>query len=225
MIADSAPSITRAVELAHTHKISATAGVHPHVASSWNSQTAAAVRAAIEDPAVVAVGEIGLDYHYDHSPRADQRRAFQAQLDVASHSGLPAVVHCRECDDDMAAMLEDTGATIVLHSFSAGPGVLHVAIERDFYVSFSGMVTFRSWEDNEAVRAVPATRLLIETDAPYLAPVPHRGRRNEPAFVTEVARRLAEVRGVSLETVAKETTANAARCFGSRVLGLLEAIP
>ena len=172
----------------------------------------------VGDPAVVAVGETGLDYHYDHSPRSDQREAFVAQLELASERRVPAVVHSRACDDDMVAMLGDTDATIVLHSFSSGPALLQLALNNRYYVSFSGMVTFRSWRDDDAVRAVPADRLLLETDAPYLAPVPHRGRRNEPAFVTDVARRVATVRDVSLEDLVAETTANAARCFGNRVL-------
>ncbi len=140
---------------------------------------------------------------------------------MASRRGIPAVVHARSCDDDMVAMLGDTDAKVVLHSFSSGPALLNLALARRFYVSFSGMVTFRSWGDNAAVAAIPADRLLLETDAPYLAPVPHRGKRNEPAFVTDVARRVAEVRGVSLETLAAETTDNAVRCFGSRMLHAL----
>ncbi len=218
VIADSAASTSGATALAHQYGLSATAGVHPHEASSWNSATRDTVSRALTDPAVVAVGEIGLDYHYEHSPRAEQRQAFVEQLTLASERGLPAVVHSRSCDDDMIAMLDNTDATIVLHSFSSGPALLDLAIQHRFYVSFSGMVTFRSWRDDDAVRGVPADRLLVETDAPYLAPVPHRGKRNEPAFVAEVARRLAQVREVTFEALAAETTANAERCFGSRVV-------
>lgn len=215
IIADSTTT-ERAVQLARDFGLSATAGVHPHEASTWSPETAARIEAVLHDPRVVAVGETGLDYHYDHSPRDAQRRAFAAQLDMAGRHHLPVVVHSRSADDDMAAMLRDAGASVVLHSFSAGPDVLDVALECHTYVSFSGMVTFRSWTDTRAVTAVSADRILIETDAPYLAPVPYRGKRNEPAFVREVAVRVAELRGVALAEVAQQTTANAVRCFGTR---------
>lgn len=215
IISDSAAT-DRTLELARGFGLSATAGVHPHEASTWSPETAARIEHALDDPSVVAVGETGLDYHYEHSPRDAQRRAFAAQLDMAARHGLPVVVHSRSADDDMAAMLRDADATIVLHSFSAGPNVLDVALESDLYVSFSGMVTFRSWADTRAVTEVRPDRILVETDAPYLAPVPHRGKRNEPAFVREVAARVAELRGVAMPDLARQTTANAVRCFGIR---------
>jgi TatD DNase family protein len=126
-------------------------------------------------------------------------------------------VHSRTADEDTIAIVRDTDATLVLHSFCAGPALLAVALERDDYISFSGMVTFNSWHDADAVRAVPANRILVETDSPYLAPVPHRGKRNEPSFVTHVAAKLADMRGVSVEQLAQDTTENAIRCFGMRV--------
>jgi len=217
VIADSLESTRHAIDLAESAALSATAGVHPHVASGWTAETEPALRAALTHPAVVAVGEAGLDYHYDHSPRDAQRSAFGRQLELASTHHLPIVVHSRSADADIVAMLRDADATAVLHSFSSGPEVLAVGLERGDYISFSGMVTFRSWTDIEAVQAVPADRLLVETDAPYLAPVPHRGKRNEPAFVADVARRVAELRGVSVDELTRQTTENAARCFGPRI--------
>ncbi len=217
IVADSKPSTYQAIEVARSLGLSATAGVHPHEAFSWSPDVAAQIEAALDDPAVVAVGETGLDYHYNHSSREDQRRAFSAQLELGVRSGFPVVVHSRSADDDMAAMLRDTNATYILHSFSAGPTVLQVALDAGAYLSFSGMVTFRSWTDTDAVKAVPDARLLIETDAPYLAPTPHRGKRNEPAFVRHVAERVAEIRSQSTEEITQHTTANAVRCFGNRV--------
>jgi TatD DNase family protein len=217
IIADSVPNTERAVELANHYGQSATAGVHPHEAASWNPETAARIEALLDDPAVVAVGETGLDYHYDHSPREAQRRAFAAQLNLAAARGLPVVVHARSADEDIVAMLRDAGATVVLHSFSSGPTVLDMALQRGTYVSFSGMVTFRSWNDTRAVTEVSRDKILVETDAPFLAPVPHRGKRNEPAFVRDVAATVAELRSVPLNEIIDATTANAARCFGQRL--------
>ena len=127
------------------------------------------------------------------------------------------VVHSRSADDDMTAMLRDTDATYILHSFSSGPDVLATALAANAYISFSGMVTFKSWKDEDAVRAVPADRLLIETDAPYLAPTPHRGSRNEPAYVRHVALRVAELRDEDPDEINTQTTRNAAACFGNRI--------
>lgn len=217
VIADSAPATAQAIELAATYGLSATAGVHPHEASTWSPQIAAEIERALSDPTVVAVGEAGLDYYYDNSPRDVQRKVFAAQLELAAQHGIPIVVHARDADADMAAMLRDSEAAVVLHSFSSGPDVLRAGLDKGYYISFSGMVTFRNWDDAEAVRAVPSNRILVETDAPYLAPVPHRGKRNEPAFVAHVAAKAAELRGETAERMAQQTTANATRCFGPRV--------
>jgi TatD DNase family protein len=127
------------------------------------------------------------------------------------------VIHSRSADDDIAAMIRDTDARCILHSFSSGERVLRAGLDRDAYFSFSGMITFKSWKGVDAVQAVPTERLLVETDAPYLAPVPHRGQRNEPAFVVRVAERLAELRGSTVEDMISSTTANAVRLFGDRV--------
>ncbi len=158
-----------------------------------------------------------MDYYYDNSPREVQRKVFAAQLELAARRDLPIVVHSRDADDDMVALLEDSDATVVLHSFSSGNDVLQAGLDRGCYISFSGMVTFRNWRNVDAVRAVASDRILVETDAPYLAPVPYRGQRNEPAFVARVAAKVAELRGVVVAELARQTTANAARCFGPRV--------
>lgn len=221
VVADSVTATAQARTLAATHGLSATAGVHPHQASAWSPEARDAISAALADPAVVAVGETGLDYHYDHSPRGVQRLAFEEHLALAATHGKPAVVHARDADVDMAAMLRAAagpgGPGVVLHSFSAGPEAFAAGLETGAYFSFSGMITFRSWRQAEVVAACPADRLLVETDAPYLAPVPHRGKRNEPALVRYVAQRLAELRGTTAADIERVTTANAARCFGALV--------
>ena len=189
-------------------------GCHPHDASQWDAALAARLQAVWTHPRVRAAGEMGLDYHYDHAPRDVQRRVFSEQLALATGAGMPVVIHAREADADIIAILrEQPTAAVVLHSFSSGPTLRDAALEAGWYLSFSGMITFKWWVDLDAVRLVAADRMLVETDAPYLAPVPHRGKRNEPAYVVEVARRLAEWRGETPETVAALTTANAERLF------------
>ena len=219
VIAESAQATVRARALAGPG-LSATAGVHPHEASSWSAETAAGMRDALNDPAVVAVGETGLDYHYDHASREAQRAAFEAQLAMAAEAGLPVVVHAREADDDMAAMLRahgDAVPALVLHSFSSGAAVFDAGLEIGAYFGWSGMVTFKNWKLSDRLSACPTDRMLLETDAPYLTPVPHRGERNEPAFVRHIAAHVAETRGVTLHEIVDVTTANATRCFGTRV--------
>ncbi|MGH7593426.1 MAG: TatD family hydrolase [Gemmatimonadales bacterium] len=189
-------------------------GCHPHDARQWGETLAEQLCHAWVNPMVRAAGEIGLDYHYDRSPRDVQRRAFAEQLGMAVDARLPVVVHAREADDDVAAVLrEQPAATIILHSFSSGTVLRDAGLANGWFFSFSGMVTFKSWTQFDTIRAVAADRLLIETDSPYLAPVPHRGRRNEPAFVVEVAQRLADIRGVPFDEIAAVTTANALRVF------------
>ncbi len=217
VVPESGSLAERAVEIARSFGFSATAGMHPHEASSWTADVASRIEALLADPTVVGVGETGLDYHYDHSPRETQRRAFAAQLDLAARTRRPVVVHAREADEDVAAMLRDAGGPVVLHSFSSGPALWEAGLAVGAYFSFSGMVTFRNWTLSDRVRDCPVDRLLVETDAPYLAPVPNRGRRNEPAFVKDVAARVADIRGTTLEAITRQTTANAIRCFGDRV--------
>ena len=217
VIAESRDATQRALELAKQFHLTSSAGVHPHDASSWSPEVARYIEDTLDNEEVVAVGETGLDYHYDHSPHEVQRRAFEDHLALGVRYQMPVVVHSRSADDDMAAMLRDSDANVILHSFSSGDNVLEAGLARDAYVSFSGMVTFKSWSNIEAIRAVPVDRLLVETDAPYLAPVPYRGKRNEPAFVAKVAERVADVRGMTLDELIHTTTANAVRCFGDRV--------
>ncbi len=225
VIGESLAGSERAVALARTlggggGGLSATAGVHPHDASSWGEAVSARLRALLAAPEVVAVGETGLDYHYEHSPRDAQRRAFEAQLGLAAELGKPVVVHAREADEDMTAMLRAWGdrlPAIVLHSFSSGDGVWEAGMEAGAYFSFSGMITFKNWTLTGRLAACPPGRLLVETDAPFLAPVPHRGKRNEPAYVREVAARAAALCGESLEALGQRTTENARRCFGARL--------
>jgi len=208
----------RAVALARSRPgLSATAGVHPHVAQDWSADAAARLRDLLTLPEVVALGETGLDYHYDHSPREAQRRAFAAHLDLAAWTGKPVVVHARAADDDVAAMLAGAPSAVVLHSFSSGPKVFEAGMAIGAYFSFSGMITFKNWNSAVSLTDYPPDRLLVETDAPYLAPEPHRGRRNEPAFVREVAAMLAQARGESLAALAQRTTDNAQRLFGARL--------
>jgi TatD DNase family protein len=216
VIGESPAASDRALALASADsRLSATAGVHPHDATTWNAEIAGWLRERLRHPRVVAAGEMGLDYHYDHSPRDLQRAAFEAQLAMAGEVGKPAVIHAREADDDVAAVLgNQPGVTAILHSFSSGPRLLRAGLVLRHYVSFSGMVTFRNWNLDQAIRDTPLDRLLLETDGPYLAPVPHRGRRNEPAFVRQVAERVAAVRGLTTDELIARTTENAARVFG-----------
>jgi TatD DNase family protein len=216
VIGESRTAAERALELAAREpRLMATAGLHPHEALAWSSEYAEWMTKALRDERVVAAGEMGLDYHYDHSPRPTQRAAFEEQLELAAKAGKPAVIHAREADEDMIAVLRaHPRVTAILHSFSSGLGLLRAGVALGHYVSFSGMVTFRNWTLDDAIRETPLDRTLIETDGPYLAPVPHRGARNEPAFVRHVAERIAQVRGLTLDTLVAATGANAARVFG-----------
>jgi TatD DNase family protein len=195
-------------------RLVATAGIHPHDAVQWSSDAEASLRQLLRHPRVVAVGETGLDFHYDHSPRPLQHQAFEAQLGLAAELGKPAVIHAREADADVAAILNaHPRVTAILHSFSSGMGLLRAGLLLRHYVSFSGMVTFKNWHLNDAIRETPLDRLLLETDGPYLAPVPHRGKRNEPGFVRQVAERVAVVRGIPVEELIAATGENAQRVF------------
>lgn len=188
----------------------ATVGIHPHAASTATSEAYARLRELARAPRVVAIGETGLDFHYDNSPRPEQRDAFRRQLELAAELDLPVVVHAREADDEVAEMLRAVGwGRGVLHCFSGGPALLDTALELGWYVSFAGMITFPKWDASDLLRRVPLDRLLVETDSPYLAPVPHRGRRNEPAYAPLVAARAAELRGEAAEQVAHACTKNA----------------
>ena len=207
-----------AVALAAAHApIHATVGVHPHEAASVDDDVVARIAALAAEPKVVAIGETGLDYHYEHSPRPAQREAFARFIQLARRLGLPIVVHLREADDDAVAVLRaERGDEIggVIHCFSGDAAGARRFLDLGFHISFSGIVTFKTADAlREAARLVPADRLMIETDAPFLAPIPYRGRRNEPALVLQTAATLAEVRGESLAEVAQATSANTRRLF------------
>ena len=219
VVGESPERADQAIALARADpSLSATAGLHPHEASRWSPALAEALAQRLADPVVVAAGEMGLDYHYEYSPRAVQRVAFDAQLGLAHAAERPAVIHAREADADVASALRAHPNTLaILHSFSSGPDLLRTALALGHYVSFSGMVTFRSWSLDAAIREVPWERLLLETDSPYLAPVPHRGQRNEPAHVRRVAERIAEVRQVSVADLLAQTGRNARDVFGPRL--------
>lgn len=193
----------------------ATAGVHPHHADRATPEALETVERLNAEGPAVAVGECGLDFHYDNAPRDVQIEAFRAQCEIADRTGRPLVVHSRSADAETRealAALPD-GVLGVLHCFTAGEPLMRDALALGWYVSFSGIVTFGRFDRPDIVRAVPEDRLLIETDSPYLAPVPHRGGRNEPAFVAETCRVVAEMRGVSPESVAETTSRNAATLF------------
>jgi len=221
VIGESPAASDRALALAAAEdRLSTTAGIHPHDARGWSPAAAAWLRERLRNPRVVAAGEMGLDYHYDHSPRAEQRAAFEAQLALVGEAGKPAVIHAREADEDVADVLSNQpGVIAILHSFSSGPGLLRAGLVLRHYVSFSGMVTFRNWSLDQAILDTPLDRLLLETDGPYLAPVPHRGKRNEPAFVRRVAERIAAVRGLAPDELIARTSENAARVFGLHLPG------
>lgn len=227
LIGESVSGSERGVALARrTAGLSATAGVHPHEARSWTPDAAAQIRSLLADPCVVGVGETGLDYHYDHSPRPAQREAFEAHLSLGADRRKPVVVHAREADQDVAAALREWAPrvpAVILHSFSSGSGLFAAGMDAGAYFSFSGMITFRRWEFPQYLTECPSDRLLVETDAPYLAPVPHRGARNEPAFVREVAAALARARGVPPDALVAQLADNARRVFGPRLDTLLES--
>jgi TatD DNase family protein len=193
-----------------------TVGLHPHEARDWGPDLMANIAALVDRDVVVALGETGLDFHYDNSPRTLQAQSFEAHLELAAECGLPVVVHSRSADAETEAFIRCFAgrATGVLHCFSGGPGLLETALDAGWHISFSGIITFRNYPDAELVRRVPRDRLLIETDSPYLAPVPHRGRRNEPAFVEHTCRTLAELRGEPAEEIAELTFSNACVLYG-----------
>jgi TatD DNase family protein len=207
----------RALETAVRYGLPATAGVHPHEARVAEERTYDELRALGEEGRIVAVGEIGLDFHYDHSPRDVQRAVFRRQLRLARQLGLPVVVHTREADAETADILEQEEAGAaggVIHCFTGGLELARRALAIGFHLSFSGIVAFpRAEVIQQVARECPEDRLLVETDAPFLAPPPHRGKRNEPAFVVEVARKLAGLRGSSLEAVGGAVLRNYARLF------------
>ncbi|MEM1381638.1 MAG: TatD family hydrolase [Pseudomonadota bacterium] len=197
---------------------SRTVGVHPHHAKDFADLSADHLIALAEAADVAGIGECGLDYHYEYSPRSLQSAVFSAHIRASQATGLPLVVHTREADDDMRVMLQEAYAEqpfpLLLHCYTSGQALMEAGLEMGGYVAFSGIITFKRADDvRERAASVPLDRLLIETDCPYLAPVPHRGRRNEPAFVPLVAEKLAEIKGETLRVIEEATTENYFRLF------------
>jgi TatD DNase family protein len=197
-------------------------GIHPHHAGEFAgdvTRAGATVRESVADAQACAIGEIGLDYHYDFSPRAAQHEIFRAQVAIARELRLPVAIHTREATEDTFAILRDEGAGEVrgvFHCFTGDEAMARAALDLGFYLSFAGIVTFpRSQALRDAARITPADRLLAETDAPYLAPVPHRGKRNEPAYVARVYAELAALKGVAVDELARQITQNFHALFGS----------
>jgi TatD DNase family protein len=210
-------SIESAVASAHEHEeVLAIVGRHPNASEGFQPHDIEPIERAAADPRVRAIGETGLDYFRDYSPREDQRRAFEAQVELAKRARLPLVIHTREAEEDTFAVLRDQagGLTVIMHCFSA-PGRLDECVERGWLCSFAGNVTYPNATDLQAAaRAVPDDLLLVETDAPYLSPQPVRGKPNEPANVVRTAEYVAELRGASYEELEATVERNAARVFG-----------
>jgi TatD DNase family protein len=207
----------RALRVAEELKVPVSAGIHPHEAKLATEEIYGELRALALEKRIVAVGEIGLDFHYDHSPRDVQREVFRRQVRLAREVGLPVIVHTREADEETCALLEEERADEcggVIHCFTGGHELARRALALGFCISFSGIMAFPRSETIQAVaKEVPLDRLLIETDSPFLAPPPHRGKRNEPAFVVEVARKLAALRGTTLEEIGAASCDNFRRLF------------
>jgi TatD DNase family protein len=216
------PDLEAALRLAEKHPaFFATVGIHPHDAAKASAEDFKRLSDLLAHPKVLAVGEIGLDYHYDFSPREVQKSAFIEQMGIAAEAKKPIVIHTREAWDDTLTLIEEHWAPLgiggIMHCFSGGPEEARRAIDLGFYLSFGGIVTFpKALTVQESAKAAPRDRILIETDAPYLAPVPKRGKRNEPALMVHTARKLAELRGESYEDICAATTENFNRLLLSK---------
>jgi TatD DNase family protein len=217
-VADSLPSSQQAAQWAGAHEgVYATVGVHPHDAAAWNAQTELQLRELFTLPQVVAVGETGLDYHYEFSPRDKQIEVFRTQLRLSLECGKPVVIHNREADADILSVLAEFRSTSlrgVFHCFWSDQRMAEAVLQAGFYLGVGGAITFSSARAlREVISRAPLERLILETDSPYLAPTPYRGKRNEPAYVVRVAQALAELRNTSIEHIAEVTSANAAALF------------
>lgn len=212
------PSSEEAVRLTTDHPaVFAAVAIHPHDAKDYDSSSEARLIELAADPKVVAIGEIGLDYHYDLSPREEQFHAFRAQLALAKEMGLPVIIHCREAYTDVLDVLErEGGAEIggVMHCWAGTTEEANRTLALGFYLGFGGVITFKNAEEiRQIATASPLDSILLETDAPYLAPMPYRGKRNEPAYTRLVAEKLAEIRGISVGEVERVTTDNCRTLF------------
>ena len=208
------------VAVAERHSdVWASVGVHPHEADAHSDLGASALAEGTRHPRVIAIGESGLDYYYDNSDRGAQRERFEAHVDAAAETGLPLIVHTRDAEEDTAEILgravREKGVTGVLHCFTGSAELAKTALDLGFFISLSGIVTFKNAQDlQHTARQLPLDRLLVETDSPFLAPVPHRGKKCEPAFVADTASFVAELRGERPEELGEATTANFFRLFG-----------
>lgn len=205
------------LEIARQHEhVKCTIGTHPHNAGKDEEKAVTSeqlIGLANSDPNVIGIGESGLDYYYDYAPREDQKVSLRKHIQACIETGLPLVVHARDADEDIATILKEEGAGTslkgVMHSFSSSPMLAEAALDMGFYISFSGMVTFKNADDLRAIaKDVPADKILVETDAPFLAPVPHRGKTNHPAFVQHTGEFLADLRGIEAADFAKTTSEN-----------------
>jgi TatD DNase family protein len=208
----------RAVELAEKHDfVYASVGIHPHEADTVNEKSLAEIKALAASPKVKAVGECGLDFYYDNSPREIQKEAFKKQLQLALELELPMVVHSREAAAETLEILDQTAdfaENLIFHCYAYGPSEIEEIIKRDYYAAFGGLITFNSAQPiRNALKKMPLDRILLETDAPYLTPAPHRGKRNEPAYLEHIVKKAAAVKGVSAEKMAEITTKNAERIY------------
>lgn len=217
-----ARSTQASIQLAERYpQVYATAGWHPHDSASLGAGELAELARLSQHPRVVALGEMGLDFHRNYSPPHDQKRAFLAQLELARERNLPVIIHCRDAHEETTAILEEWTQSRprdsdlgVIHCFGGGVAEMARYVGLGFYISFAGGITYSGDRENlAAVRDAPLSRLLVETDCPFLTPVPHRGQRNEPAYLPQVLKKVAQIRGQSPEEIARETTANARRAF------------
>ena len=220
-IADTIPEAEKCLQIAKKYEqVFCTVGVHPHEAKAWHKGDGDRLRTMVaSSKKVKAIGEIGLDYHYDHSPRSDQRAVFLEQLSLAHELSMPVVVHCREAVADIRTIVEEVEPLqLVIHCCTEKWDDVSWAVERGYYLSFTGIATYpKSTDIHHTIKQCPLRQLMIETDSPYLAPIPHRGKRNEPAFVAEVLKCVAKIKGADVEEVDRVTTKNTVEFFGLRL--------
>jgi TatD DNase family protein len=206
----------RSLELSlNYNKIFSTVGIHPHDATDLDQKSLIVMKDLAKADKVVGIGETGLDFHYDNSPRNIQKQAFQKQIDLAQEINLPLVIHSREADEETMSMLEKNNVENgIWHCFSSNKEIARKVLDLGLYIAFGGIITFKNAENiRDLIKSLPLDRLLIETDSPFLTPVPHRGQRNQPAYVEYVVKKIAEIKETSLEEVAEKTTKNAERVY------------
>ncbi|HKL76030.1 MAG TPA: TatD family hydrolase [Halanaerobiales bacterium] len=217
-IGSSMTSSRNSVELSRRYnEIYSVVGIHPHNADSFNLNISKKLKSLSENKKVVAIGEIGLDFHYDNSPREKQKQAFRAQLRLAKSLDLPVVIHTRDADEETLEILKEENADKIggiMHCFASDKKMAREILDLGFYIAFGGLITFKNLNNlREVVKEVPINKILVETDAPYLTPDPYRGKRNEPLYVKYVAEKISEIKGLSKEEIAKKTTQNAKKVY------------